>query len=115
MEERKRLCQRSMEIARATREKNCQMFKNLKPLPSGTRSKSSPELRRHHSKLPKKSVASDTMKSIDHFELQMEKRLSVMMSGSLDVKVSVPTANSSGSNEVEVSRNDCGYVIFRLS
>ena len=86
MEEKKRLCQWSMEIACATREKNCQMYKNLKPLPSGTKSKSSPELRRHHSKLPKKSVTSDTMRSIDHFELQMEKRLSVMMSGNWDVK-----------------------------
>lgn len=101
MEERKLVCRRSLEITRATREKNSHMYKNLKPIPSVSRAKSTPGVRRHGNSLSKKSVARATMRSIDEFESSMEKRLSTILSGSLDVQTSVaPTVATSDSDAV---------------
>ena len=99
MEERKLVCHRSLEITRATREKNGLMYKNLKPIPSTSRAMSTPDMRRDGNRVSKRSVARETMKSIDEFESSKEKRLSVMMSGSLDVQMSAAvTVTTSDSN-----------------
>ncbi len=119
MEERKLVCRRSLELSRAARQKNSEMYRNLSPIPMATtRAKSTPDMRRQSQHRGKKSTAKETMKNIDEFESSMEKRLSTILSGSLKVRTSgTPTATTADSNvlPVDVSRRtQLLYLISRV-